>query len=100
LSNSGIILRNPVAADLDRVGVVEAKTRGYPGSELRLRPDHLAKRRMQGLILVGAEEPESLLELASRRLGINEEAHAIPRPETLKVPDPLILDLAASLGAE
>jgi hypothetical protein len=55
---------------------------------------------MHGLVLIGAEEQESLLELASRRFGINEEAHTVPRPEPLKVPDPLILDLAASLGAQ
>jgi hypothetical protein len=55
---------------------------------------------MQGLILIGAEEQKSLLELASRQFGINEEAHAVPCPEPLKVPDPLILGLAASLGAK
>jgi hypothetical protein len=55
---------------------------------------------MQGLILIGADEEKSLLQLASRHLGIHEEAHAVPRPEPLKVPDPLILDLAAGLGAE
>ena len=55
---------------------------------------------MQGLILIGADEQESLLQLASCHLGINEEADAVPRPEPLKVPDPLILDLAAGLGAK
>jgi hypothetical protein len=55
---------------------------------------------MQGLILIGADEQESLLEVASCRLGSDEEAHTVPRPEPLKVPDTLILDLAASLGAE
>ena len=55
---------------------------------------------MQGLILIGADQQQSSLQVASRRLGIDEEAHAVPRPEPLQVPDTLILDLAASLGAE
>jgi hypothetical protein len=55
---------------------------------------------MQGLILIGADEQESLLEAASRRFGIDKEADAVPRPEPLKVPDALILDLATGLGAE
>jgi hypothetical protein len=55
---------------------------------------------VQGLILIGAEEPKTLLELATRRVGIHEEAHAVASPEPLKVPDPLILNLAAGLGAE
>jgi hypothetical protein len=94
------MLRDPAAADLDRVGVVEAETGGRPGSELRLRLNHLAKRGVQGLILIRAEEPKTLLELATRRVGFDEEAHAIARPEPLKVPDPLILNLAPGLGAE
>jgi hypothetical protein len=55
---------------------------------------------MQGLILIGADEQESLLEVASRRFGIEEEAHAVARPEPLKVPDPLTLDFVTDLGAE
>jgi hypothetical protein len=55
---------------------------------------------MQGLSLIGADEPESLLDVAGRRFGINQEAHAVPRPEPLKVPDALTLDLVAGLGAE
>ena len=55
---------------------------------------------MQGLILIGADQQQSSLQVESRRLGIDEEAHAVPRPDSLEVPDALILDLAASLGAE
>jgi hypothetical protein len=55
---------------------------------------------MQGLILIGADEQESLLEVTGGRLGIDEETHAVPRPEPLKVPDPLTLYLVAGLGAE
>jgi hypothetical protein len=83
---------------MDRVAVIEAKTRGSPGSEFRLSLNHLAQRRMKALILVRPDQTQTFLELSAGRLGIYQEADAVAGPESLKVPDALIPTLAGSLG--
>jgi hypothetical protein len=58
------------------------------------------KRGMESLVLVGADENESILELFCSRAWLNEEAHAISDAQALKGPDLRFLGSRGSLGRE